>query len=370
MKYTSALFILMAAACAPPTLSESPGNPPASARISGTVTVAGGQHGDVYLFLVPQTDLSGQCRAEGRLDSGPANLVRIPGTLIFQTSDATTHSAPFTIPQVPLGCWSIFAVLDADDSFNPLFSVTSGTTEGDLAGASLTAAGAPRVFEIQSPEDGPPAAVEGVQVLIGQVVPFDPPSFTFSNLSDNGPASLRLRAEAPTQIRLETTSISGDWLRTGDQSGGPFFPIRVDPESGAVTGTDVFLRRLKDRDEAQGGAPWALDTDFPLILPARINPDTLIVQPTENGPFLRAEAFSVDVYPLGFLPPTGSEQPEPLPLSVWQDRAEEGLNPSPSGRYAVVARIAATNQLWQVPNALSLLHEDPTQATVFVVAAE
>ena len=356
-------------ACQAPPVIESPGNPAPAGLIAGTVTVSGiAAKGDAYLFLVPQPGVAGACPAVGTSSIPPADAVRIPRDHLYRDPDGDTHSTPFVIPQVDPGCWSIVAMVDADDDFNPLFGVTSGTTRGDGMGGAFVDPPVLRVLSIDDTGQNPPA-IEGVQVVIGLEAPFERPSFTIRPGTEGGTLGITTDAKEPVILSVEATPLVGDWATTADLSNpdqptGPFFPIRLDPNTGAVTGTEVFLRRLSPAGATGDAPPWAKDTQTPLMLAAQIDPTPFSgVELPEGQPFHVATSLRVAVLPFAFTPPAPGAAPELVELAT----LEAGNGTSPKGRYSVLVRLSATNQTWELPNELILLGPEPSQGATFLV---
>ncbi len=363
------LALVTSLGCQAPPVIGSPGNPAPAGVIAGTITVSGvSAKGDAYLFLVPQPGEPGACAEAGSSAIPPADAVRIPEAALYRDPGGDTHSAPFVIPQVEPGCWSIVAMVDADDDFNPLFSVTSGFTAGDGIGGAFSTPPTLRVLSVSAEGEFPPA-IEGVQVVVGVEAPFERPSFTVAPGGEGVGLSITTDAKDPVPIQLDVAPLVGDWATTADLSNpemprGPFFPIVLDPASGAVKGTEVYLRRLSPAGATGDAPPWTRDTDTPLILAARIDPTPFAgVDLPEGRPFHVATTLRVFVLPLAFPPPAPGVAPELTDLATLE--AREGA--SPKGRYSVLVKLTATNQTWELPNELVLLGPDLTQGAAFIV---
>jgi len=259
-------------------------------------------------------------------------------------------------------------MVDADDDFNPLFSVTSGFTHGDGVGGAFTEVPLLRVLSMSDEGDFPPA-IEGVQILIGVETPFERPSFTLSPFGENSTLSIATDAKEPVAIQLDVTPLIGDWATTADLSNpemprGPFFPVRLDPDTGAVTGTEVYLRRLAPAGATGDAPPWTKDTQSPLLLAAQIDPTPFAGMALPEGqPFHVATTLRVLVLPLAFPPPAPGTPPELTDLATLE--SQEGK--SPKGRYSVLVKLTASNQTWEIPNELVLLASDLTQGASFRV---
>ena len=326
--------------CVEPPLVPSPGNPEPAGGISGTVLVTGTEaRGDLYVFLLPQPGSPGACPPAGDPLAEPANVVRLPEDEVFSDPGGASHSAAFTVPQVPAGCWSLTALVDADDDFNPLFSATAGATRGDAAGgAFIEPVPAPpdtpvlRVLEVA--RDGDLVkAVAGVQVLVALTVPLERPSFSFSHVE---PPALRLGSGDPLLLELNVRPLSGDWVSTSE----PFFPLVLAPDADGdglpeVSGVRVVLTRLAPA--ASGRPPWAEDEASPRLLPAAIDARPFGDPPDAPGLFPATSLALV-------VPPLADD-----------DRQ------SPAGRYGVLVLVEASRQTWRVPNELLLLDGDASQ---------
>ena len=326
--------------CVEPPLVPSSGNPEPSGVVSGHVTVTGvPARGDTYVLLLPQGGEPGDCPVAGDPLVEPANVVRLPEADVFSDGEGSTHSAPFTIPLVPPGCWSLSALVDADDDFNPLFSATAGASRGDAVGGAF-------VEPLPEPPDTPVlrvldvarrgdlvTALTGVQVLVAAAVPFERPSFTFEH---DEPPVLRVGSGEPLRLELTATALEGAWARTEAPS-FPLVPVPAADGVGApgVAGVRVLLRRLAPA--GAGRPPWAVDESEPWQLAAAIDPAVLAAAPA-GAPIVPVPTLPIVVPPLA-------------------DDADR----SPAGRYGVFVLLETTRQTWQVPNELLLLDGDAGQ---------
>ncbi|HEV8320418.1 MAG TPA: hypothetical protein VG389_02310 [Myxococcota bacterium] len=412
------------ASCGSPPLNPPDSTPQPAGIITGTATIrvvdSMGQpvdlQGDLYLLLFPQPPSpAGGCFDTGSSLVAPLNLLRIGREEIFRDPGSTTHSVDFVIPQVPPGCYSIGALVDADGDFYPLFGVSAGATAGDgLGGAFVEPIPDPpatpelRVIEIEAPEvaEGLVPPVEGVQVFVGAAAPFERPSFvlgagpppTIDTISVQPPGM----TTPPTVVSITATPLMYPFANTSDPVAmtAPFFYIVLGPDlDGDFVPEDgngdmvpdiyvkptILFRRLSDNlpdhpecatdpTQAVCDAPWDADEDFPLLLPGVIDPTNLIMDfanlymmpPDGMTPLVATELFVV-VPPIGFLPPLPGAAPDLVPLAQWQADAAGDPSLSPVGRYGVTVILPGTNQTWSVPNELMVLVPDPAQGASFSV---
>ena len=389
------------AACSVPPLRPSSDTPRPAGVIAGTVTITGtGARGDLLILLFPQPRRAdGSCPAAGTSLVEPLNLLRIDEAETFVDPDGDTFSVEFVLPQVPEGCYSIGALVDADADFYPLFGVTAGSTLGDgLGGAFVEPIPDPpasptlRVLEVAA-ADGIVPAMEGVQVLVGATVPLERPSFVLEALPAGAPLGMAIDA-AGAAFQMTAVPIALPIVQTGDPDGPPcpmgtpLFPIVLGPDLDGdfvpedldgdmapdVYGTRVLLRRLSDDLPADPlpDAPWDEDPDFPLLIPGVIDPTPFVqyhamvlMTPPDGMTLLAACELTILVPPIGVLPsPLSGEAPTVMPLAAWEAMAEDSSR-SPLGSYGVIAILTATNQTWDVPNELMLLAMDPGQAATF-----
>lgn len=306
------------------------GAPLPGGAIRGTVRVGTEVEGDVFVVAF---DAANPPPPAGT--GGPVGLASLPASAF--SGQGAMRTADFVIRGLADGQYLLSGLLDADGSFSPLASLLAQPSAGDYVGG----ASAPVVVQGATP-------TTGVEVLIGTLINFDRPAFSFeaglSFARTDFPAAMTLTAHAVPALNISAARAAPPiMLSSGDQEGDNFQDFLP----------RVLLTRLVD----EGDPKSAPNDPRGIVIPGLVNPLPYYAPLVGGLPAIPAPSYEV------ILPPAAVE------LSAGGAR----ISPPPAGRYRVNV-LSGTGQTWSVPNDLDLVFarvggplEDPTQGQFVTV---
>ncbi|MBI5493882.1 MAG: hypothetical protein HY904_02580 [Deltaproteobacteria bacterium] len=299
--------------------------------------------GNVLLFLHAEHNPPPP-RGSGR----PVTFAVVPRAALFpEGARDGVHSAPFSIPLVPPGRYTVRALLDTRGDFEPFALTRASASRGDVAGGLVEQRDGRPALQVVEVRGGAEAASITVTLsAAAATLASDAPAAVLT-----GNATLLHTATAPTRLRLTALQRSPD--------------ADVAARLGlAGTAQPGLMMELGDVD--LDGQPDDLDGDgvsdvYPRVLLRLIDPHdpTLLA----DHPSLTTIPCVVDPTPLldTWPPPAGSGAQGVwvpaldvlcLPLAVDARPQPPAVLPEiPAGRYAVLL-ISARGQVWRLPNEL------------------
>lgn len=318
-RVTAALVVTLLA-CGCPEPSE----PDTLAR-TGTVTgpIAAPIAADVWVFLY-------------RPGEGPPGAPAEPRAFGAVSAARMASDPRYVIPNVRPNPWRLYGLLDVDGDFDPTIDVLAQVTAGDRFS---------RGVEFQSQ----PGRGAVVPLSIEELVPFEPPAFSFEGEQDLD-VTLDPALDAITPLTLVSDSLGGRLdskkvaftfgLVDGDGDGRP---DDADRDGTPDLSTQLFLRWLPLPGQTSGGVS--------VIVPLVFDP----------SPFLRTLEGRLDTTVT-----SNRLQVVMVPQAQGVGTGADGgteirpWGPPPQGDYELVI-LSASGQFWRVPNGLGATV--PTQAT-------
>ncbi len=261
--------------------------------------------------------------------ASPINFVVVPQSALFaasaQSAAQGVFAAPFIIPTVEAGRYTVRAFLDADGDFNPAISLLAQPTAGDVGGGHVdlqTGAFLPVIVS----NEGETAQVD---VSVGLTFPVERPAFRVVSTSSS--ATYTVPFSTPQSLQIESHPVNGDFIKM-DEACTRFLVQYVDLDGDQIPDDnngdhlpDVYPTVLLRRTPVPGE-----DT---VLVPAIVNPFPYL-DALEQG------AAFTDTLDL-IIPPVAVSQ---------SAEGERRFLPSvPAGEYEVIV-VSGTGQTWQIPN--------------------
>lgn len=347
----STLVFLLIAGCTDPNLAE---YEPRTGIITGTVLLSTSDPDAAQPECAPRptggnaiiTLFAEDAPPPPEGTSSPVNFIVVTEQELFDAGRQTggIFAAPFTMPAVPEGRYTLRGFLDADSDFLPTVGLLAQPTAGDVGGAYAD----PTTQEILPLEVATDRITSQVTVTLGLPIPAERPAFAITSTASfavpfRAPQSLLLEAHpinttdvemSPECTRFLVSFVDADRDGVPDDQNGDHLP-------------DLYPRVVL---RLTGQEPGAL----PVVVPAIINP----------FPFLDALAVA---------PFAPTEQLELIIPPVAVEQTPEGnriLDAIPPGEYETIV-ISGTGQTWQVPNDLASIQPndppDPTQSQLITM---
>jgi hypothetical protein len=304
--------------------------------IKGTVLYPSGTaRGNVAIFLFKTSDPPPP-QGSGR----PINFVIVSRNDLFgDVADGVVadFSAPFTIPTVPEGDYTIRAFLDAAGRFNPFSDYLNQPVAGDVAGGYVDRS--TLQFNVVSVKAGQ-VSESSILVTLGLPVPVERPVFAVSSTT-----TFALPLRAPASLTLVSHPIQRPPLFT------------MDPAH------SQFLVQYASYDPMKGPAQFDgshLPDVYPHVILQKLGDTRKILIPGITNPFpfldrLAGGRTATTTVLEVILPPVAFEQAMDGSLSPLPD--------VPAGSYSINV-LEGTSQTWTVPNDIdqALPGSDPTQS--------
>jgi uncharacterized protein (DUF2141 family) len=305
--------------------------------VSGSLVYQGARRGDAVLLLFSSTALP---PPDGTA-SAPVEIGRIASATLFAgASPGSTgpFSAPFLFTEVPPGNYQIRAFLDLGGDFSPFADFTQSPHAGAPTGGTVTfdANGSATLTNFNV---GPNARVLE-QVVIGQEVPFDPPSF---QLAAGQTTAFPQNIDRPQVLTLTVFNPGVPHANFSK----PKFTLQLRPNAaGAAQESDAdgLLDVYPQVTLLQTSAVQADGTSVPVsgteaaIVPCKVLPIStwplLISQPGGQ--------FGLDQVTVLI---------EPIAVKITASGATLPQATIPAGQYKLVVA-ERTGQIWTLPNSL------------------
>jgi hypothetical protein len=342
------LLALAVAACTEPTITEYEER---NGIVTGTVLLRppessdpcaplpGGGNAIITLFRA-------DAPPPPRGSSGPVNFIVVPERALFEEGRQANgvFAAPFVIPTVEPGQYTVRGFLDADRDFHPTVDLLAQPTAGDIGGAYVD----PETLAILPIDVAADRATSQVTVSLGLPIPAERPAFAITSTP-----SFTVPFAAPTVLILESHPINTTDIAMAPECTRFLVSYVDDDADGAADDQngdhlpDLYPRvilRLRGRGPGEPA----------IIVPAILNPfpfvDRLAAAPAVPATLLEL-----------IVPPVAVER------GPMGDRILEAI---PPGEYETIV-ISGTGQTWQVPNNLALQQpadpDDPTQRQVLAM---
>ncbi len=276
----------------------------------------------------------------------PVNFIVVPESRLFRegSQGGGLFAAPFVIPTVPSGRYTVRGFLDADKDFRPTIDLLAQPTAGDVGGAHVD----PTTREILTVEVAQDRVTPQVTVTLALPIPAERPAFAITSTPGftvpfAAPETLVIEAHAIDTTDIHMSPACTRFLVSYVDENGDGVP---DDQNGDHL-PDVYPRvvlRQRGRTADQTS----------ILIPAIINP----------LPFL--DALSTAPYV-----PTSTLELIIPPVAVERGATDTLLPAIPPGEYETIV-ISGTGQTWQVPNDLARLQPDdppdPTQAQIVTMS--
>lgn len=346
------LVLLILAGCTEPNLAE---YEPRTGIITGTVLLQSPEPGPMPDECAPAptagnaiVTLFGEDAPpppEGT--SGPVNFVVVPERALFDAGRGSggLFAAPFTVPTVPAGRYTLRGFLDADKDFLPTVDLLAQPTAGDIGGAYAD----PETREILPVEVMTDQETSQVTVTLALPIPAERPAFAITSTR-----SFAVPFAAPRSLVIEAHPINTTDIEMKPEC-TRFLVSFVDEDADGVPDDqngdhlpDVYPRIVLRLTGQEPGAA-------PIVIPAIINPFPFM-DVLAAAPFYPTDRLEV------IIPPVAVEQ---------GDDGNRILESIPAGEYETIV-ISGTGQTWQVPNDLAAIQPDdppdPTQTQVITMS--
>ena len=305
--------------------------------VTGTLVYQGPRRGDAVLLLFSSMALP---PPDGTA-SAPVEIGRIPSSTLFAGAapgSTGPFSAPFLFTLVPPGNYQIRAFLDLGSDFNPFADFTQSPHAGAPTGGTVAfdASGHATLTNFTVASNA--RALE--QVVIGQEVPFDPPSF---QLAAGQTTAFPQNIDRPQILTLNAFNPGVQHANFSE----PKFTLQLHPnaagsaqESDADGLLDVYpqVTLLQTSGVQADGTTVAVSAADAAIVPCKVLPIStwplLISQPGGQ--------FGLDQVTVLI---------EPLAVKFNVDGAVIPQATIPAGQYKLVVA-ERTGQIWTLPNSL------------------